>query len=231
LEEEKRLVDEKTKIYNQIRSDLTELRVERSDLDRKIRSIKREMKELEQKLKMDSGKQGIYYSLFGETFVFNTTEYVYTFVWGKEIKQKQKVGGSALTLLGKFKEFRDEYKSIFYDEGAQCWKGPKRSVTINLSCGANNEILKIDEPSKCEYVMIFSTPAVCDLDDLNIIKKNKSGDKKDNPEFSEDTIESIKAMLKESPTQSILYEDDVLGKNNNNNEENKQESDQKHDEL
>jgi len=48
---------------------------------------------------MDSGKNDIFYSIYGETFTLNTTDYIYTFIWGKEIKQKQRKGGN-LTLLG-----------------------------------------------------------------------------------------------------------------------------------
>ncbi|KAG4088210.1 hypothetical protein H8356DRAFT_1281107 [Neocallimastix lanati (nom. inval.)] len=98
-EEENRLVQEKRDIYNSIRSELTTLRVERNDLDRTVRGYKREAEELEKKLNMDSGKNDIFYSIYGETFTLNTTDYIYTFIWGKEIKQKQRKGGN-LTLLG-----------------------------------------------------------------------------------------------------------------------------------
>jgi len=235
-EEEKRLVAEKSSAYNKLRSELTDLRVKRNDLDRKAKSIKKEIDELDKKINTDSGKNFIFYTLYGETFTLNTTDYIYTFIWGKEIKQKQKKGGS-LTSLGKFKEFRNDYKSIFYDEGAQCWNGPKRSVHINLTCAFENQIIKIDEPSKCEYVMEFSTPALCDFKDLDLSEENKNSlkeeeeENKDNPEFSEEMIESIKAMLNESPTQSILDEDDVLGGKDNSGEKKQQENEQKHDEL
>jgi len=217
----------KKEAYNKIKSELSSLRSKRNDIDKTARSYKKTIEKIEKKLKMDSGVTKVYYSIIDEVFSLKTTDYTYTITWGKEIKQKEENG--PLTLLGKFKEFKDNYKTIIYDDGAQCWNGPKRSVIVNLICKENNEILKVTEPNKCEYVIDFGTPGVCDHSDILALKNPEdSKGKIENQEFSEDMLETIREMLKESPTQAILDEDEVeaLEVENNDSSNNK-----KHDEL
>lgn len=57
------------------------------------------------------------------------------------------------------------YNRQRYEGGIQCWNGPTRSAVINISCGVEDKITSVTEPSKCEYVYDFITPAACpDLD-------------------------------------------------------------------
>ncbi|ORX76401.1 hypothetical protein BCR32DRAFT_271285 [Anaeromyces robustus] len=226
-EEERLMYEEKKEAHNKIKDQLIALRSKRSTIDRTARDYKRTIDKIEKKLSIDSGLNKIYYSIYEKVYSLKTSDYTYTLTWGKEIKQKEEHG--PLTLLGKFKEFRDNYRTVIYDDGAQCWNGPKRSVTVNLICKEQNEILKVSEPSKCEYVMDFGTPGVCDNSDIIALKKPEDTKSKEiNPEFSEDMLESIREILKDSPTQAILDEDEVetLEAENNNSEQNK-----KHDEL
>jgi len=53
------------------------------------------------------------------------------------------------------------YQTQHYTNGAKCWNGPERSVTLHLSCGTENKILTVAEPEKCEYHMTATTPALC----------------------------------------------------------------------
>eukprot|EP00965_Chrysotila_dentata_P209505 6185332-Pleurochrysis_carterae.AAC.1 len=50
--------------------------------------------------------------------------------------------------------------------GTPCWNGPVRSLSVSLSCAADNEILSVDEPEVCKYQMVFATPAVCTEEDV-----------------------------------------------------------------
>ena len=34
-------------------------------------------------------------------------------------------------------------------------------IQINLRCGSTNELFQVSEPSRCEYLMEFKTPAAC----------------------------------------------------------------------
>jgi len=225
--EEKRQIAKIEAKYKVIKKELSELRVEKNEVDRTAKDYKREAEKLQKKLEMDSGFNNIYYSLYGETFSFNTTDYIYTLKWGIEIKQKQIKG--ALTLLGKYKEFRDEHKTIFYDDGAQCWQGPKRSVIVKLVCSSENIILKVEEPNKCEYEIEFGTPGACTNDDIQALKSEVTTE--DNSEFSEEMLESIKEMLNESPTEHVLNEEDVEQLDEEDNKAEEVRVEQNHDEL
>jgi protein kinase C substrate 80K-H len=55
----------------------------------------------------------------------------------------------------------EDYRVMKYTNGQQCWGGPDRSTTVKLTCGASNEIKSIEEPSKCEYLMVLVTPYAC----------------------------------------------------------------------
>lgn len=61
----------------------------------------------------------------------------------------------------------DKYSRMKYEGGATCWNGPARSVVVNVVCGTINEITSASEPSRCEYEFDFSTPALCNLSQLD----------------------------------------------------------------
>ena len=42
-----------------------------------------------------------------------------------------------------------------------CWKGPTRSAVVELECGPEHELVDVQEPDTCKYVMRFVTPSVC----------------------------------------------------------------------
>ena len=50
---------------------------------------------------------------------------------------------------------------MMFTGGVRCWNGPDRSAKVILSCGAENKVLSVDEPNRCEYEYKFQTPAVC----------------------------------------------------------------------
>jgi len=81
--------------------------------------------------------------------------------------------GRRIADLGKFEKLSmdsdSEEVTLHYEKGASCWKGPRRSVAVRLSCGADTAIVDVDEPSRCVYRMTFSTPLACSqrmLDEL-----------------------------------------------------------------
>ena len=51
---------------------------------------------------------------------------------------------------------------MVYEGGANCWNGPDRSVKVTLICGETNDVIAVEEPSRCTYTMVFATPAVCE---------------------------------------------------------------------
>ena len=53
------------------------------------------------------------------------------------------------------------YATMRFADGAHCWNGPPRSLTVSVVCGAKDELAGVAEPSRCEYVSTLATPAAC----------------------------------------------------------------------
>ena len=48
-----------------------------------------------------------------------------------------------------------------YSNGVTCWNGPARSLTVTFQCGVEHKAIEVKEPIRCDYRMIFETPAAC----------------------------------------------------------------------
>jgi protein kinase C substrate 80K-H len=72
-----------------------------------------------------------------------------------------------------------------FSNGDRCWNGPDRSLKVRLRCGLNNELNGVDEPSRCEYVAVLSTPALCDEQKLKELeqKLKASSNQRDHDEL------------------------------------------------
>ena len=53
------------------------------------------------------------------------------------------------------------YATMRFADGAHCWNGPPRSLTVAVVCGARDELTGVAEPSRCEYRATLATPAAC----------------------------------------------------------------------
>jgi Glucosidase II beta subunit-like protein len=42
---------------------------------------------------------------------------------------------------------------------------------VDLECGAENEVIKVTEPSKCEYLVKMRSPVVCTKPDGKVPKE------------------------------------------------------------
>ncbi|CAN0860732.1 Glucosidase 2 subunit beta [Linum grandiflorum] len=60
-----------------------------------------------------------------------------------------------------WEKFEDNYSSMLFSNGAGCWNGPRRSMKVKLRCGLKTEVSEVDEPSRCEYAAVMSTPITC----------------------------------------------------------------------
>ena len=47
-----------------------------------------------------------------------------------------------------------------FDDGDYCQIGG-RSAMVSLRCGISNELVEVEEPRVCEYIMVLETPAAC----------------------------------------------------------------------
>ena len=46
---------------------------------------------------------------------------------------------------------------------------------VNLKCGSTNELVQVMEPSRCEYLMEFKTPAACQSIDGDLSSFHEHG--------------------------------------------------------
>ncbi|VDM78006.1 unnamed protein product [Strongylus vulgaris] len=144
-------------------------RKEYDDVDIKVGTLDRDIKEAESFLEQDFGADHAWATLKGKCFDLTDKQYTYTFCPFDRTIQKEKAGYGE-TSLGKWKEWsgegNDKYSKQKYADGQQCWNGPQRSTDVlyfkvEIRCGEESELIEATEPAKCEYRFVFRTPAAC----------------------------------------------------------------------
>ncbi|KAF3846184.1 hypothetical protein F7725_003262 [Dissostichus mawsoni] len=96
--------------------------------------------------------------------VDDQVKYIYRLCPFNRMSQKPKFGGSE-TNLGSWGHWSGPEDNIYslmkYEHGTGCWQGPNRSTTIKLTCGKETVVTSVSEPSRCEYLLEFISPAIC----------------------------------------------------------------------
>uniref|UniRef100_A0A8C7XRH0 Glucosidase 2 subunit beta n=1 Tax=Oryzias sinensis TaxID=183150 RepID=A0A8C7XRH0_9TELE len=119
---------------------------------------------LEKEISFDFGASAEFAYLYSQCYELHTGEYIYKLCPFNRVSQKPKYGGSETNLgtWGKWAGPEDNVYSVMkYEHGTGCWQGPNRSTTVKLTCGKETVVTSTSEPSRCEYLMEFTTPAVC----------------------------------------------------------------------
>lgn len=130
------------------------------EVERKIRDLESEHSDIKSYLDIDFGEEEEFSTLKGECFEYTDREYTYKLCPFDKTTQRSKNGGSE-TSLGNWGKWETQYTQMKYDNGQACWNGPSRSTVVRLSCGKENQVVTVSEPSRCEYEMEFKTPALC----------------------------------------------------------------------
>jgi len=135
-------------------------------IDKSVRDLESEKKDLEEYLGFDFGSNEEFSALKGQCYEFTDREYVYKLCPFEKVTQRNKDGGGSETDLGNKMSWKGDnwrkFSVMKYEGGQTCWNGPARSTTVHLSCGKDNVVKSVSEPSRCEYEMSFKTPALCD---------------------------------------------------------------------
>lgn len=139
-------------------SEASHVRKEYDDSSAKLSKMQSRISGLTEKLKNDFGTEKEFYSFYGRCFENKENKYVYKVC---PFKQASQVEGHSTTQLGYWEKFDDSYKLMVFSNGEKCWNGPDRSLKVKLRCGLKNELTDVDEPSRCEYVALLATPALC----------------------------------------------------------------------
>lgn len=141
----------------------TSARERYQEAEKAVNELQSEIRQLEEKLERDYGPDEEFASLDGECFEYADLEYIYKLCLYGKATQRSKSGGSDVN-LGHWYDWMGsagKYSKMKYDRGLTCWNGPARSTIVTLSCGIENKLVSVTEPSRCEYAMEFSTPALC----------------------------------------------------------------------
>eukprot|EP00271_Cylindrocystis_brebissonii_P007742 TRINITY_DN213_c0_g1_i2.p1 TRINITY_DN213_c0_g1~~TRINITY_DN213_c0_g1_i2.p1 ORF type:complete len:631 (+),score=178.41 TRINITY_DN213_c0_g1_i2:227-1894(+) len=123
-----------------------------------LQRLRRRKEELEGNLKQDYGPNGVFTSLVGQCHSLKMSQYEYKVCpFGDAIQ----VEGHVRTRLGSWNGFNDDYTKMQFQEGDRCWNGPARSIAVRLECGLSTEIISVEEPSRCEYAAVMTSPTAC----------------------------------------------------------------------
>lgn len=140
------------------KSEAARVRKEYEDSSSKLSKLQSRISSLTQKLKHDFGTEKEFFSFYDHCFESKENKYVYKVCPFKQASQEE---GHSTTRLGRWDKFEDSYRVMIFSNGDKCWNGPDRSLKVKLRCGLKNEVTDVDEPSRCEYVALLSTPALC----------------------------------------------------------------------
>eukprot|EP00761_Pharyngomonas_kirbyi_P006812 gb/GECH01006821.1/.p1 GENE.gb/GECH01006821.1/~~gb/GECH01006821.1/.p1 ORF type:complete len:465 (+),score=101.56 gb/GECH01006821.1/:1-1395(+) len=135
--------------------------------EKRVKELEQKEKDLDQKKQQDWGPDNRFGVLSEKCFTIDTAEYVYEMCPYGKAAQKPKKGSDVN--LGKFDGFKDNYSKMIFNNGAKCWNGPRRSLTVMLECDQQEQVRSMLEPSMCVYEMKFTTPAACEPSQLEEI--------------------------------------------------------------
>jgi len=130
-------------------------------VDDEFRNLEREIHDLEKTVGLDLGRAFEFAPLHGQCLEYTDREYIYKLCMYDRASQRPKHGGGE-TSLGTFTGWENDYLLMKYEHGQGCWNGPNRSAKVVLSCGVEDKLTSVSEPSRCEYDFRITTPAVCD---------------------------------------------------------------------
>jgi len=165
-------------------ADLGELQKKINDAQHEVNEIKLDISTHEDYLKVDIGDDA-FQGIRDQTFELHTHQYTYKFTPFKEVKQHS-------TRLGIWGKWIDEgHTQMEYSGGERCWNGPDRKTIVNLSCGDTNEVLSVQEPNKCEYLMEFVTPAACSAERLRVLEEGLANLENPNAEYFPFNVKDI----------------------------------------
>ncbi|KAI7726242.1 hypothetical protein M8C21_008586, partial [Ambrosia artemisiifolia] len=147
-------------------SEAENVQKEYEEANTKLSKLKSRISRLTKKQGHDFGPEKEFYSLYGQCFESKQNKlqplqlylYVYKVCPFKQATQEE---GYSTTRLGKWEKFEESYNIMHFSNGDNCWNGPDRSLKVRLRCGLKVELADIDEPSRCEYAAMLTTPALC----------------------------------------------------------------------
>ncbi|XP_042467421.1 glucosidase 2 subunit beta-like [Zingiber officinale] len=159
-------------------SESSQVNKEYDDASSKLSKLQSRISSLSEKLQHDFGKEKEFYSFYDHCFERKQNKYVYKVC---PFKKASQVEGHSTTQLGRWERFEESYSVMQFLNGDRCWNGPDRSLKIRLRCGLKDELMDVDEPSRCEYAAILTTPILCQEEKLKELQQKLEDLNKNQP--------------------------------------------------
>lgn len=149
-----------------------------NDVKKQREGLESSIQEKKNDLAKDYGPQDVFRALKDTCTSIDAGEYKYELCWmGKTTQVSLK--SHSHTSLGDFRRLekiyvdeeegvdgrglgRGERWQMVFEDGQQCWNGPRRSTRVVMRCREKEEVWRVVEAEKCVYRMEVGTPAVCD---------------------------------------------------------------------
>jgi protein kinase C substrate 80K-H len=131
----------------------------KQELQSQIDELTAAIRILEQTVGRDYGSpDGAMRKIDGECFEQKFAQYTFKHCPFASVSQFE--NGHQIASLGTWSNW-EAGEAMVYTHGDKCWNGPERSTRVTLECGQKDEIVAVDEPNRCAYLMRFQTPAAC----------------------------------------------------------------------
>lgn len=161
------------------------------EAEKAVSELQAEISQLEVKLRHNYGPDDEFASMYGECYEYTDMEYIYKLCLYDKASQRSKSHGGSEVNLGQFNKFAgpagNRFSRMEYDKGLTCWNGPPRSTIVTLSCGTETKLISVTEPSRCEYAMELTTPALCRTDS---IETADTADVRQTPDAAQQTADA-----------------------------------------
>ncbi|KAG2388658.1 hypothetical protein C9374_000097 [Naegleria lovaniensis] len=138
-----------------------EARNQYNQLNNELSNLRNSLTDVQKKLTNNYGKNKEFYKLSESCFEMQQKQYSYEVCPYNKANQKENYSS---TLLGNFKDFNSATNVMTFEDGQHCWKVGARKAILKLKCGGTNKLVKVDEPSTCEYHLEMETPYACSFD-------------------------------------------------------------------
>ncbi|PNW70569.1 hypothetical protein CHLRE_17g725350v5 [Chlamydomonas reinhardtii] len=145
---------------------LGEVRAKLYDAEATLREAERDKERIATYLygNLDFGPEDIFLALADQCFTSSQTRWTYEACIFKHAVQRE--GYSNSVTVGRWSGFSSDYKTMLFTGGDECWNVGPRSFTVAMSCGNENVLSDGEEPATCAYSAKFTSPALCNDEEL-----------------------------------------------------------------
>ncbi|KAG2428642.1 hypothetical protein HXX76_011347 [Chlamydomonas incerta] len=145
---------------------LGEVRARLYDAEGTLREAERDKQRIATYLygNLDFGPEDVFLGLADQCFTSSQTRWTYEACIFKQAVQRE--GYSNSVTVGRWAGFSSDYKTMLFTGGDECWNVGPRSFTVAMSCGYDNQLSDGEEPATCAYSAKFTSPALCNDEEL-----------------------------------------------------------------